>query len=213
MGLNNRLPLYRNEATCENRRPLASNICELFQRQCLQLRRCLVGSPLRRVEALQRLKFPQPVVCGGDIWREKYPEHLWLENNLGFCSERRIQREHTQLFDLTDVMKVLRFDPHWLVAVRRIQAWGGRWIVLHWSCWNGETISGVSAKIVTEDLNCLVFGPFPGKKREPSGHPIWAPAHHIPTLKLNVRPTVILINNHVSSRTNDQDKFIFNHRK
>lgn len=73
MGLNNPVLLHRNEATCENWRPLASNICELFQRQCLQLRRCLVGSPVCRVEALQRLKFPQPVVCGGDIWRENIP--------------------------------------------------------------------------------------------------------------------------------------------
>lgn len=58
---------------CEKLRPISSNI---WDHHCLQLRRCLVGSPGCRVEALQRFKFPQPAVCGGDIWSEKYPEHL-----------------------------------------------------------------------------------------------------------------------------------------
>lgn len=85
LGLNDNPRLYGTDATCEKQRPLPRKI---WDHQWLQLRRCLVGSPRCRVEALQRFQFPQPAVCGGDIWSEKYPEHLWLENNPGLCSER-----------------------------------------------------------------------------------------------------------------------------
>lgn len=133
MGLNDNFLLYRTDATCEKLRLLASNI---WDHQCLQLRRCLVGSPGCRVEALQRPRFPQPAVCGGDIWSEKYPEHMWLQNNSG--SAANVSRTHKRaLWLIWWGMKLL---PLGLIPKRA--AFSRRAAVL------GRRVDGLSPKLV-----------------------------------------------------------------
>lgn len=56
------------------------------------------------------------------------------------------------------------------------------------------------------ELQLSCFWPFPWKK----SHRVIGSEPQLITLKLNIRPTFILINNHVSIQTNDQDMFRFN---
>lgn len=162
MGLNDSLP-YKIAATCEKLRPISSNI---WDHHCLQLRRCLVGSPGCRVEALQRFKFPQ--LCG--LWRG----HLeWKISRASVTGKQlgallwtcRSQREHTALLDLSAGMKFhpFRFDPCVLVSGGRVQSWAGGWMLLHRSWWNGAVILELSAKKITGKRSCLGLF-FPEKK-------------------------------------------------
>lgn len=179
MGLNVSLP-YGIAATCEKLRPISSNISD---HHCLQLRRCLVGSPGCRVEALQRFKFPQPAVCGGDIWSEKYPEHLWRENNLGLCSERvgasaNTLRSWTYLLGWSSML--LGLIPARCFQEDRVQSRGGGWMVLHRSWWNGAVIPGTVRKKKKKSLqNGLVWGFFFLKKKSHWAILSAAAANHI----------------------------------